>query len=216
MASVKNVCVYGLASSIYRSGYPMMDKAPDDVQFGESVKDIEWAIVTATDNPHVKRAINLANAKGGGHDQFLAGIIVNFDLCISNKAWVEAERYTFLNFISSMSTMHRISKLPISECCNEYTLEEGIRKAEQLQWAYNSIDGAEHPETKKEAYLKLLYNLPSGFELTAAMTTNYRCLKNIYAQRRNHRLPDWKVVCDWIETLPMAAELITGKDGKDG
>jgi len=216
MASVKNVCVYGLASTIYRSGYPMMDKAPDDVQFGEAVKDIEWAIVTDTDNPHVKRAIKLANAKGGGHDQFLTGIIVNFDLCISNKAWVGAERYTFLNFISSMSTMHRISKLPICDCCNEFTQEEAIRKAEQLQWAYNSIDGTEHPEAKKEAYLKLLYNLPSGFELTAAMTTNYRCLKNIYAQRRNHRLPDWKVVCDWIETLPMAAELITGKVGKDG
>ena len=65
--------------------------------------------------------------------------------------------------------------------------------------------------SKKEAYLELLYNLPSGFELMAGMTTNYRCLKNIYAQRRNHRLPDWHVVCDWIETLPMASELITGR-----
>ena len=43
------------------------------------------------------------------------------------------------------------------------------------------------------------------------MTTNYRCLKNIYAQRRHHRLPDWHVVCDWIETLPMAGYLITGE-----
>jgi len=47
-------------------------------------------------------------------------------------------------------------------------------------------------------------------ELTARMTTNYRQLKTIYAQRRNHLLPDWQMFCDWIETLPYS-ELITGK-----
>ena len=53
----------------------------------------------------------------------------------------------------------------------------------------------------------MLYNIPSGFELTAAMTTNYRQLKTIYQQRRNHALPDWQMFCDWIETLPHFLEL---------
>ena len=66
--------------------------------------------------------------------------------------------------------------------------------------------------THKEDYLRLLYNIPTGFELTARMTTNYRQLKTIYLQRRNHRLPDWHVVCDFIESLPHS-ELITGKRG---
>lgn len=139
--------------------------------------------------------------------------MVNFDLTITNKAWVEAERYTFLNFISSMSTMHRVARFKIADCCNQYTSPVEIAEAQRLQEVYNSIDATQDPQRKKEAYLELLYNLPSGFELMAGMTTNYRCLKNIYAQRRNHRLPDWHVVCDWIETLPMAAELITGKKG---
>lgn len=164
-------------------------------------------------NPHIKRAIKLASLSEGGHDQFLTGIVVNFDLTITNKAWVEAERYTFLNFISSMSTMHRVARFKIADCCNQYTSPVEIAEAQRLQEVYNSIDATQDPQRKKEAYLELLYNLPSGFELMAGMTTNYRCLKNIYAQRRNHRLPDWHVVCDWIETLPMAAELITGKKG---
>ena len=213
MANVSNVNVYGLASSIYRSGYPMMAVAPSPEEFEESVAAIEQDIITGNlNNKHIKRAINLAQAKGGGHDQFLTGIVVNFDLTFSNKAWVEAERYTFLNFISSCSTMHRISKMGIAQCCNGYVSAAAIREVNYWQERYNQLAGDPDvpPEHKLEAYRQLLYNLPSGFELTAGMTTNYRCLKNIYAQRRDHRLPDWHVVCDWIETLPLSM-MITGE-----
>lgn len=213
MASVTNAEVFGLASSIFRSGYPMRSAAPSAEEYRDTVSAIDADIAAGNlDNPHIKRAINLANAKGGGHDQFLTGIVVNFDLTLSNKAWVEAERYTFLNFISSMSTMHRVSRFAIGECCNSHTSAAEIAEAERLQDVYNAIDAAAEPERKKEAYLDLLYNLPSGFELMAGMTTNYRCLKNLYAQRRHHRLPDWHRVCDWIETLPLARELITGQN----
>lgn len=212
MSSISNVEVFGLDSSIYRSGYPMMQRAPSEQDFRESTKQIYSCLLAGDyNNLHIKRAIKLANTRGGGHDQFLTGIVVNFDLTLSNKAWVEAERYTFLNFISSMSTMHRAAMLKISDCCNEYVRPELVRAAEGYQEAYNTIDGGKDPEGKKAAYLDLLYNLPAGFELMAGMTTNYRCLKNIYAQRRHHRLPDWHVVCDWIETLPMAGYLITGE-----
>ena len=59
-----------------------------------------------------------------------------------------------------------------------------------------------------QKYLEILYTNPAGFTLTARMTTNYRCLKNIWRQRRNHRLPEWRLFCKWIETLPYAKELI--------
>ena len=211
MASITNVDVYGLDSAIYRSGYPMMKKAPDSMRFQQCVSVI-WAArsVGNYEHPDIKRAIQLANAKGGGHDQFLTGIHVDFDLTLSNKAWVEAERYTFLNFVSSMSSMHRAAFFPIGNCCNDRVSDVIIREVERLQQRYNEIDGDAHPEEKKAAYLDLLYNMPSGFELTAGLTTNYRCLKNIYEQRRHHRLPDWHVVCDWIETLPLADKLICG------
>mgnify|MGYP002519675587 CR=1 FL=1 len=55
-----------------------------------------------------------------------------------------------------------------------------------------------------EKYLEILYSNPAGFKLTARMTTNYRQLKTIYAQRKNHRLPEWRAFCEWIETLPNA------------
>ena len=210
MASIQNVQIFGLDESIYRSGYPMFKEAPTEIQFQEAVAEIALAWEEGErENPHIKRAIQLANAKGGGHNQFLTGITVTFDLTISNKAWVEAERYRFLNFISSMSSMHRAAFFKIGASCNEYTSEEAIQVAERCQEVYNSIDGTQEPQRKKAAYLDLLYNMPAGFELMAGMVTNYRCLRNIYEQRRRHRLPDWHMVCDWIESLPMAAELIT-------
>ena len=212
MPKVTNVQVFGLDESIYRSGYPMMRQAPSMEEFYLNVKYIQDARLDKHyEIPAIARAIKLAQLKEGGHDQFLTGITVTADITLSNKCWVEAERYTFLNFISSMSTMHRLSSMGIRDCCNEFVRSQMISEVEELQKVYNNIDEHDHPTWKKRAYLELLYNLPSGFELMAGMITNYRCLKNIYRQRRNHRLPDWHVFCDWIETLPMANELIIGK-----
>ena len=152
---------------------------------------------------------NLANTgKGEGHDQFLTGITVSFDLTCSNKMWVEAERYRFLYFVSSQSTMHRIAMFDIKNQCNEYVDEQIINRLNEIKEIYNN-----NPTT--ENYLKLLYNVPSGFELTARLTTNYRELKTIYSQRKNHRLPEWRNFCSWVETLPYAKELIlSNKENK--
>ena len=62
-----------------------------------------------------RTVIRLAQSKKGeGHDQFLTGIVVQFNLTFSIKAWTEAERYHFFDFISSQSTMHRITKFDYS------------------------------------------------------------------------------------------------------
>lgn len=182
--------MYGLENAIKASKYPF---AIDTDKVTSEITD---------------RTLSLASCKTGtGHDNFLNGIIVQFDLTFSNKAWVEGERYHFLDFVSSQSTMHCISKMEIRNMCNKYVTENTIKEVERLKDMYLTTESAED-------YLRLLYNIPSGFELTAGMTTNYRQLKTIYQQRRTHRLPDWQVFCDWIETLPHS-ELITQKFSKN-
>ena len=183
---IKNVCVYGLKESVKASKYPM---SVDVSQCNDEI---------------TKRTMTLANCdKGTGHDQFLTGVIVQFDLSFTIKAWIDAERYHWFDFVSSQSTMHRISKLDIDMQCNEYVTENTKRELKRLKDIYN-----ENPN--EENYLALLYNVPVGFRLTARMTTNYRQLKTIYSQRKNHRLPEWKAFCFWIETLPHS-ELIIGE-----
>ena len=177
--------------------------------FDESIKASKYPMAIDTDycNTNItSTAIKLAQCdKGEGHDNFLNGIRVAFDLTFSNKAWIEMERYHFIDFVSSQSTMHRIAKFDLSKQYNKYVDKRIINIMNELKDKYN--------QTKdKEDYLKLLYSNPCGFELTARMTTNYRQLKTIYSQRKNHTLPEWRSFCKWIENLPKAKELIIGDD----
>lgn len=181
---VENVNVYGLEDSIKASKYPM------SVNTSKCNSDI---------TPRVK-ALGKCE-KGAGHDQFLTGIIVQFDLTFSIKAWCEAERYHFLDFVSSQSTMHRITKFKISEQVNEYVDDTILTRFNELVEEYNN-----NPAPEK--YLVVLYNIPTGFELTARMTTNYRQLKTIYSQRHDHRLPEWRELCHWMESLPYFKEIV--------
>lgn len=190
---VKNAKVFGLRESIRRAKFPMVTKT-------ETLsKDLTEGIK------------NLAQSQNGmGHDQWLTGVIVQFDFTFSNKGFVEAERYHFFDFVSSQSTMHRMTKFDLDNSYNEHVDSRIVDIVKEKISRYNeAITNNESEETIKNLYLDVLYNNPAGFQLTAGMTTNYRQLKTIYAQRKNHRLPEWREFCKWIETLPMS-KLITG------
>ena len=207
---VNNVKIYDLEESMAASGYPMRTTT-------------NWE---ESQDKTIKRCSNLSRAADwvGAHDQFLTGIRVSFDLTFSNKAWVEAERYRFLEFVSSQSTMHRITKFDLEKQYNKYVDKEIIEIMKSKVNAYNKLfetarearennklsqeENERITEKLKELYLEILYSNPAGFQLTARMTTNYRCLKNIWRQRKDHRLPEWREFCKWIETLPYAEELI--------
>lgn len=196
MPSVSNVQVYGLDEAIRAAKYP---------------KAVELDGLTADLTDGIKACSTCPT--GTGHDQFLTGIIVQFDLTISEKAWVEFERYSWLDFVSSCSTMHKLQNMNPRMQCNRYVdpravdiLNEKINEYNRLIKMKN-MGIAVFDDMIKEARLEMLYNIPSGFELCARMTTNYRQLKTIYGQRRNHALPDWQCFCDWIETLPKFMEL---------
>ena len=182
---ITNTAVYGLDESIIRAKFPMSTE------------------ISHLTNEVTKGVLNLAQCeKGTGHDNWLNGVIVQFDLTYTVKAWTEAERYHFLDFVSSQSTMHRIAQFDLDKQYDEHTDPRIIEIVKKLAATYNRTKDPED-------YLRLLMSNPCGFQLTAGMTTNYRQLKTIYAQRKTHRLPEWREFCAWIETLPMA-ELIVG------
>ena len=199
---VSDCHVYDLDESVRASKYPM---AVDHNKTNSEITD---------------RTKSLGRTgMGEGHDNFLSGIVVNFDLTITNKMWVEAERYHFFQIVSSQSTMHRISK--IGENRNNFDshvdtrtlsiLNEKIAEYNRLSSLATTDDlniRQEREELLKEAYLDILMNVPAGLKLTARISTNYRQLKTIYYQRKNHRLPEWRKFCNWMETeLPHFKEL---------
>ena len=204
MKPISNIKVYDLEESMHAAGYPMrtdLNEAPD------FTKDWDRA-----------QRLTKASKFNAAHAQFLTGIVVNFDLTFSNKAWIEAERYRFLNFVSSQSTMHCATKFDLRAQCNEYVDKRIITIVQEYIDLYNSLTAQDEEtiEFKKNLYLKILYNLPPGFQLTARMTTNYRCLLNIYNQRHDHRLPEWREFCNQLlEELPFFRELVEAYMNKE-
>lgn len=184
---VEKIYVYGLDDSIVASGYPMKTEIDYDHEMDE--KD-------------VKRAIKLGSSKAGsGHDNFLNGIVVQFDLEITKQMWSEAQRYHYMEFCSSCSVIHKLKEFDLDNAYIEYVDPAIIERMKELQKEYNA-------DPTEENFLRMVYSNPTGIKLTARMTTNYRQLKTIYFQRKDHKLPEWRTFCKWIETLPMMREFL--------
>ena len=190
---LSNVKVYDMKEAIIASGYPMRTEIK---QRGINEKD--W-----------KRACILASrASSEGHDNFLAGVVVSFDLSCSIKMWTEFERYHFAQIVSSQSTMHCLDRMDIKPTMVSYVDKKIVDRLIELQAKYAKTH-------KEEDRLKLLYSCPTGLKLTARITTNYRQLKTIYKQRHNHALPEWRAFCEeLLDKLPMFESWCVMKEGR--
>ena len=191
---IENTEVYGLNKSIIASGNPMRTLMDDNS--------------TEYTDKDLKRAIKLGSTGSGeGHDQLLTGCIVQFDLYAPLYMWKEIQRYHFLDFISSQSTMHRLTNFNVKEQCVEDTDEVILKRYQELLDRYNLLENVSEKDDKNKLWRTLVASLPSGFVLGATMTTNYRQLKTIYNQRKHHKLKEWHEFCSWCESLPLFKEL---------
>lgn len=169
------------------------------------------------------RAYKLGSvAVGTGHDAFLNGITVIADFTAPLYWWKQAQRYHWFEFVSSQSTMHCVLKFKMEERCTDKVDPRIIEIVQEMINNYNSydnvikvaklIDGSNfneetYAEEHKELWYKIIASLPCGFCLSATMTTNYRQIKTMYLQRRNHRLPEWAKFIEWANSLPEFKEL---------
>lgn len=194
---INNTQVYGINKAVIASGNPMRTVMSDNMgNFTE--KDFS-------------RMKMLGTTKAGeGHDQALVGIIVQFDLYAPLYMWKEIQRYHFLDFISSQSTMHRLAKFDVKSQCVADTDEVILQRYQELLEDYNTSH--EEGEEEKRKWRTLVASLPCGFVLGATMTTNYRQLKTMYLQRKNHKLKEWHEFCSWCESLPYFKEFCIKKD----
>ncbi|MBQ2395463.1 MAG: hypothetical protein II304_00295 [Bacteroidales bacterium] len=191
MLEISNVRVYDLKESIIASRNAMRLTPPEytDEEFEKSLP----------------RAIQLANTKNGsGHQTFLSGIRVSFDLKYPNYISPELQRYHWIDIVTSSSKMHRLTKMDMDACFNEYVTQNSINQMKQLIKQYNY-------DPTYERFMYVISNCPQGVELFMRVSTNYLQLKTIYHQRKTHKLKeDWGNFCKAIRVLPYAQELIVG------
>lgn len=188
---IENSVVYGLDYAIKASGNPMRT-------------EFDRGDITDKD---LARVVKLGTTpQGAGHDNFLKGIIVQMDMTAPLFMWKEAQRYHWLDFVSSQSTMHCLLKFNLENQCVSDTNKDIIKILQRIKKEYNAISEDDF-EAKKIKWRELVASTPCGFCLGATMTTNYQQLKTIFNQRNTHKLKEWHVFCDWCLTLPRFAEL---------
>lgn len=161
-------------------------------------------------NASMPRAIILANSpSGSGHQTFLSGIRVSFDIKYPNYISPELQRYHWIDIVSSSSKMHRLSSMDMNACFNKYVTDESKEQMKRLVKKYN--------ETKSyEDFMVMLSNCPQGIELFMRVSTNYLQLRTLYRQRKTHKLKeDYGAVCEFIEKLPYANEFIIGNNSNN-
>lgn len=216
MIKIENVDVYGWEAAIRGARNPMnsWDKS-DTVRYAA---DLDPEIGP---NDH-KLLQSLANA-GPDHGKFLRMITVSLDITAPLYWWKEFDTYKVGTVANSCSTMHKIH-------AKEFTLDDF-----SIEHLYGDDDGEEDGYTaevdvfeitvdtlnrlrmlflhtkRKHFWYRMIQLLPSSYNQRRTVLLNYQVLKSMYHARKNHKLDEWRIFCDFIKNLPHS-ELITGGD----
>lgn len=173
---------------------------------------------------------HLSNA-GTEHRKYMRMMPVYVRITAPLYWWKEFDTYKVGTVANSCSTMHKITAKEFTmddfscehlgifipaeknDGVEDYknlwiaALEEIIDYLNVARTFYNRETD---PKLKKDYWWQMIQLLPSSYNQTRNVMLNYEVLANIYRQRKNHKLDEWREFCKWIETLPYS-ELITGK-----
>ena len=157
-------------------------------------------------------ATRLAKA-GSDHRKFLRQIMVSMDITAPLYWWKEFDTYKVGTVANSTSTMHKIQAKEFTRedfSCDR--LSDDCLAVLDSVIAYLESERVKFNETKeKQNWHNMIQLLPSSFNQMRTVTMNYEVLINIYYARRNHKLGEWHTLCEAIEGLPYAKELILVK-----
>ena len=156
-------------------------------------------------------------ASGSDHRKFLRQIFVSVDITAPLYWWKEFDTYKVGTVANSTSTMHKIHAKSFSRddfSCDR--MSEDTLACLDCVIATLEKKRLEYIETKeRQPWHDMIQLLPSSYNQMRTCTLNYENLINIYYARRNHKLPEWHVLCDWILTLPYAREFITVREREE-
>lgn len=226
--------VSGIRGAMHGMRNPMNSWRLSDTQQTMNTRTLELeATIGAND---LRLAQNLIHG-GPEHRKFLRQISVTFDMNMPRYIWSEFDTYHH-NTKNSTSTMHKLLNVDdTKETWDETALDtllstRGAISLDNFFYAKEDEDlmltvidklntlGKEYFKEgadKKHILRRAKQILPESWLQMRTVTTNYEELRNIYFQRRNHRLNvEWGIVCAFIESLPYAKELILFTKEKKG
>ena len=148
------------------------------------------------------------------HDAWLKGVLVCFDMKYNSAFMPEFQRYHWIEIVMSTSTMHSMKSM-LEDGSNPYTKYVTKETVDQINRLYNDWQSEVDKDIKYEKYMRLIHNLPRGFELQCTCTTNYLALKTVVIQRFGHKQrEDWRNFIKACYSMPEFRELCGFTDSK--
>lgn len=204
----EHASVYNFENVVRAVRHPLESYDKSDSYWNDDGK----FVIGEKDLKLMKNLINAAvHDKSNSHSKFLRQIMVSVDVTAPIYLWKEVDQYRVGVTTNSTSTMHRLASTPITMECfelDDYSdthkpnfLQPFIGALEELRQLYNSSGD-------KKYWKEMIRWLPEGWLQTRTVTLNYQVLRQMYFDRRDHRLTEWVQFCDWIKTLPYAEDLI--------
>lgn len=147
---------------------------------------------------------------GTDHRKFMRMIVVYVDIIAPLYWWKEFDTYKVGTVANSCSTMHKIAEKEFTE--NDFSFENVVSDVATIDFFLGRLNYARdrYLKTKDKKYwYSMIQLLPNSYNQRRTVMLNYEVLANIYKSRKEHKLDEWRVFCDWIQTLPLS-ELITG------
>lgn len=216
MIKFENVDVYNFENAIrgMRNSWESWDKMDSEwIEIGPS--DSQWFAESGVwwyeigPNDHAL-AMKLGKA-GPEHAKYLRQIFISVDITAPLKWWDETDQYNFFT-TNSTSSMHTLGKDYITPDSFSFEdvdddLLDGYMQI--LNTARNRWENSGKKKPSRE-WRQMIMLTAMGFDYRRTFTSNYGQLRNMYHQRKNHRLQEWREFAKWVETLPYS-EFITLK-----
>ncbi len=216
MLTVTKPKVYNWEGAIRGMRNPMnsWDKSDTDWEMRENEYGISYPTIGPYDYDLMKR---LAEA-GSDHRKYLRQIFVCLDINAPLYWWKEFDTYKVGTVANSCSTMHKIhsKEFELDDFSHERLISRMGESFEGLDALVMLIDVLndsrnKYNETKEKCYwYNMIQLLPTSYNQLRTVTLSYENLRAIYKARKNHKLDEWHILCDFIEELPYS-EFITGE-----
>lgn len=211
MLKLENTEVFGWEAAIRGMRNPMNSWSKSDTQYFDRGGVFRVPKIGEND---LKLMKSLSKA-GNDHAKFLRMINVTVDITAPFYWWKEYDTYKVGTVANSCSTMHKIADKEFTLedfSCEHLTVESITFGLEPVIDILNKnrelyIQWENAGEEKKNLWLQMIQLLPSSYNQKRTVQLNYQVLKSMYFARKDHKLDEWHILCDWMLTLPYFNEV---------
>lgn len=227
MLKIENTEIMGWEHAIRGMRNPMnsWDKSDSGYSCTDYDPATERDIYEYEIGPNDQSLMMVLRRSGTDHRKFMRMITVYLDITAPLYWWKEFDTYKVGTVANSCSTMHKIHAKEFTlddfshEHMNVWSLNILKSTVERLNRFRNMYlrggltydENEQYVEFKpKDKYIwwQMIQLLPSSYNQKRTVMLNYEVLANMYKSRRNHKLDEWHMFCDWMETLPYSDLII--------